>query len=93
MSSCQHCGATEDGAYCSRCGQKQETERFRLRSVLAPSLGEIVDLERSVSATVYSLSLRPAQVVRDYWRRCTQPYVNPVCYFLFAVTILQIALW
>jgi hypothetical protein len=68
-------------------------ERFRLWSVLASSLAEIVDLERGVSATVYGLSVRPARVVRDYWRRCTRPYVNPVRYFLFAITVLQIALW
>jgi hypothetical protein len=93
MSSCQHCGAPEDGAYCRRCGQKQATDRFTLRSVLTSALAEIVDLEQGVTATLYGLLRRPGTVVRDYWRRCTKPYVNPVRYFLFAVAALQLSLW
>ena len=90
---CQNCGAATSDAYCARCGQKQHTERFTLGAVLRTSLAEAVELENGFLATLLGLFRQPGRVVRDYWRRCTKPYMNPVKYFLFALTVLQLVFW
>ena len=93
LEACQNCGAPAEGSYCSECGQRQATGRFTLRSVLASALAELFDLERGSLGTIRALSVRPGQVVREYWHRCTRPYVSPVRYFLFAITVFQVVLW
>ena len=93
MHTCQNCGRPEEGAYCSHCGQKQATGRFTLRAVVATALTELVDLDRGSLTTAYRLTTAPGTLVRDYWSRRTQPFINPVRYFLFAVAIYQIVLW
>lgn len=90
---CQNCGMPEEGAYCSRCGQKQVTGRFTLRSILTSALAELANLDRGSFATAYRLTTEPGKLIRDYWARRTQPFVNPVRYFLFAVAAYQVALW
>jgi hypothetical protein len=90
---CPNCGAAVSEAYCAHCGQKYHEERFTLWTVLRTSLAEAVELENGFLATLLGLSHRPGQVIRDYWRRCTKPYMNPVKYVLFALTVLQIVFW
>ena len=93
MHTCQNCGTPEEGAYCSRCGQKQATGRFTLRAVVATALAELADMDRGSLATAYRLTTEPGTLVRDYWSRRTQPFINPVRYFLFAVAAYQVVLW
>ena len=93
MHTCQNCGTLEEGAYCSRCGQKQVTGRFTLRSVLSTALAELADVDRGSLATAYRLTTEPGTLVRDYWSRRTQSFINPVRYFLVAVAGYQVVLW
>ena len=93
MHTCQNCGRPEEGAFCSHCGQKQATGRFTLQSILAAALAELVDLDRGSFRTAYGLMTSPGRLVRDYWARRTQPFINPVRYFLFAVAVYQVVLW
>ena len=93
MHACQNCGLPQEGAFCSRCGQKQISGRFTLWSILSTALAELADLDRGSLATAYRLMTAPGKLVRDYWLRRTQPFINPVRYFLFAVAIYQAVLW
>ena len=90
---CPFCGSAVAKTYCPACGQKYEDRRFTLGAVLSSLLREIVDLESGFLATVVGLSRTPGRVVRDYWARCTKPYLNPAKYFLFAATVFQLVLW
>lgn len=93
MKTCPNCETAVADSYCPTCGQKYEDERFTLTSVLSTVLKEVVDLKSGVLATVVGLSKNPGGVVRDYWARCTKPYLNPAKYFLFAATVFQLVLW
>lgn len=90
---CPSCGTAVAETYCSTCGQKYEDDRFTLGSIFSALLKEIMDLESGALKTLVGLSMAPGRVVRDYWQRCTKPYLNPAKYFLFAVTVLQLVLW
>jgi len=93
MKRCPNCDAIVEAAYCGRCGQRYTTEPYAMTSVLSAFASEVTDLESGFLATGYGLTTRPGHLIRRYWRRATASYVNPVKYFLFAVTALQLVLW
>jgi hypothetical protein len=82
---CAACGAVRADRFCAECGQKQFEGRHSLADLLRGGFGRVGGLEEGLVYTAYSLTVRPATVVRDYLAGRTTRYTHPVSYFFVAL--------
>lgn len=87
---CATCGAGRNGTYCSRCGQKEFTGPHTMRGMLRGVLQRTLDVDEGVAHTAYGLTVRPREVIRDFWAGRTVRYTHPVPYFMLAVGLFAL---
>jgi len=94
MDYCPNCGEKGFGNYCSNCGQKRVIVPIS-RGTLASSFLDLIDFNRGFFFTLFSLLLKPGELIGNYLAGKTRNYNNPVrllsttIAFLVAVDIIR----
>ncbi len=84
---CANCSAPLDGAYCTRCGQRDDDLRRPIWSLIGELVEGLFALDGRVARTLPGLMLRPGHVTRAYIDGARARYVQPFRLFLFASLI------
>lgn len=82
---CGKCSGDWKSACCPNCGQKR-LPRLSIR-VLIDLIMDSFDLDRGILFNLRELTLRPGFAVKTYLDGYTQPFYNPIKYFLVALGI------
>jgi hypothetical protein len=88
LPTCPSCHAAVGSRFCGECGQRRREGRLTLRSTLSRWWNDVSSLDRGFLHTVVALSLRPAEVVRDYLQGRTVRYTTPLKYLLVTVALI-----
>lgn len=89
---CRNCDAPVFGAYCSVCGQEQETHRHTLRYLLHHFLAEIGSFDSRVFRTAAALLFQPGELPRSFREGRTQRYMPAVRLYLFVSLVFFLTL-
>ncbi len=84
---CLNCSTLFTGNYCSRCGQKRDTNRLTFRAVTHNFWGVLTNLEQGFFHTLATLFLCPGKMIREYIAGKRRDYLNPF-QMLFIVATL-----
>ena len=63
---CKHCSATGDGNYCHSCGQKYNTARISIRSILHEAFHFFTHLNHGFPYTLKKLFTSPGKMQKEY---------------------------
>lgn len=63
---CQNCGTTYTGNFCNRCGQTNNTPRYRLRNALRNIVGGFTNIDNGFGRTLIELLYRPGYMIKDF---------------------------
>ena len=85
--SCINCGASLHGSFCHQCGQKLIKKRLTVKGVITEALSSIFKLDSGLWRTMVMMTQKPAQVIQDYIKGKTKPYVNPFRYALGLIAL------
>ncbi len=92
--SCKNCGTPLSGPFCSKCGQRQITQRWSVPVLSQQFIHQLTNIEKGFLFTVKALFVFPGKMMRDYWQGKTVIYYNPFRYLLIWTTInLLISFW
>ncbi len=80
---CQNCGASTPGAYCSACGQDSRDHRVSMRSLLASFWGDVFTFDSRLTRSLVPLLLRPGDLTIEYLRGRRVRYIPPLRLYLF----------
>lgn len=91
---CQNCGTTYAGNYCSRCGQSRNTPRYRLSNALKNIMGGFFNIDSGFARTLTELLYRPGYMIRDYIGGKRVQYFRPfqTLFVLAAIYIMMVQL-
>lgn len=91
-SACLNCGKGLTGQYCVACGQRADTGRIVLRSVLAELIANFTLLESPLPSTLRELTLAPGAAVARYVDGARARYTAPLKYALGGLALYVLAL-
>lgn len=63
---CQNCEATYTGNFCNRCGQTNNTPRYRLSNALKNVIGGFTNIDNGFGRTLIELLYRPGYMIKDF---------------------------
>lgn len=63
---CQNCGTTYTGNFCNRCGQTNNTPRYRLSNALKNIIGGFTNIDNGFGRTLTELLYRPGYMIKDF---------------------------
>ena len=87
---CLHCGRLVDHLYCSHCGQKITTSRFRMQQIFSTDfLHGVYNINPGILNTLKSLFVKPGHAIRDYVRGKRADFLNYFSFFILALTLLH----
>ncbi len=89
---CRACGTDLVGLYCHACGQGHQYPRLRARALVEDFFEGLIELDSRIFRTVWGLTTRPGELVRDYLRGRRIVYINPFKYALVSVTIAHVVI-
>lgn len=94
LTHCRNCAArlTDGQAFCAHCGQKVTVDRLAVREILHDFWHSMVHVDRSALALVYSLSVRPGYVARDYVDGKRKRYFGPFAFLVIVVGLASAAI-
>lgn len=74
---CQNCGTTYTGNFCNRCGQTNNTPRYRLSNALRNVVGGFTNIDNGFGRTLIELLYRPGYMIKDFIRGKRVHYFRP----------------
>lgn len=89
---CAHCDIEVSGNYCSHCGQQIGEKESTLWSILADTLLNLIDLDRSAFAAVLYVIRSPRKIISSYWRGNRKLYASPGKVLLYALALAALHL-
>lgn len=91
--SCSVCGNTVKESYCGNCGQQNKGKSITFISVVTDVFSNVLSLEKSVFAAIFSLIRNPRKIVHNYWDGNRKYYPSPgkLFFYSLAVAALHIA--
>lgn len=63
---CQNCGTTYVGNFCNRCGQTNNTPRYRFSNALKNIVGGFTNIDSGFGRTLIELLYRPGYMIKDF---------------------------
>lgn len=88
---CLNCGAHFSGKFCQACGQRTDTRRITVRSLLTHDLlHAIFHLETQLLYTLKQLLIRPGHAIREYLQGHRVRHTN---FFSLLVIIILVLTW
>ncbi|MCI4648238.1 DUF3667 domain-containing protein [Phaeodactylibacter sp.] len=91
---CLNCGSLIDTPYCPQCGQSIRTRRFRFnREGLQEALMKVLNLEKGLGYTVWSLFRQPGTMVRSYLMGERKRYMHYLSLLLTMVVLDYLIQW
>jgi hypothetical protein len=84
---CKNCGNTIHVKYCSYCGQEPVKERLTFKEIIQKFAEAFTHADTGVFTLVKNLSIKPADVSREYIQGKRKKYYSPMKYLVLVVTI------
>ena len=91
-STCDNCHAPLSGAYCSQCGQQEESTLKYFWVVILHLLDDFFSFDSRAARTLRPLFLRPAFLTTEYFSGRRVHYVPPLRLYLFISIVFFITL-
>jgi hypothetical protein len=86
---CLNCGNNLTAKYCSNCGQKK-VQRITFKNLLLLIQRGTLEFRSPLLKTIVGLTIRPADVCREYLDGSRAKYFNPVRYAFWLITFTMI---
>jgi hypothetical protein len=86
---CLNCGKTLNTAYCGHCGQ-QKPQRITFKSLLLLIQRGTIEFKSPLLKTILGLTIRPAELCREYLDGRRINFFNPARYAFWLVTFTMI---
>lgn len=90
---CSVCQTEVLGLYCYNCGQKITRKRLTFKTLIAEFSESVFSLEKTLFQTLYSLLVKPKQVIVNYWEGNRNYYYSPGRMTMLAIFIIGINLF
>lgn len=84
---CANCGAPVSSHFCEWCGQKSETRRLDIWTLLVTGFRALLEFDNKIWRTVRGLTLNPGKVALEYIGGARIAYINPIKYLLATIAI------
>jgi len=91
---CKNCDwPLEDSfSFCPACGQRTDTQRLRMREVLADFWAHVTDIDRGFFTLLRDLVIRPGSIAREYIAGKRKKHFGPLSFYLIVGTILILSM-
>jgi len=87
---CTICQIEIINSYCGDCGQKINTKKTTILSIISDFVSNMLSLERSVFATLIKLIISPGKVIDNYMLGFRNYYQSPAKILFYALTYAAI---
>lgn len=87
---CKNCGHSNNGYYCSNCGQKDILE-LSWRQI-ARDATDAFEFKKGILYNLKAFSVRPKESIDAYINGQTKKFLNPISYLLFGLGLLFISI-
>ena len=87
---CQNCGLQLNGAFCSKCGQPEESVIQFFGYVIMRLLDDILGFDSRAGTTFFPLIFRPGFLTNEYIRGRRVHYVPPIRLYFFVSIVFFI---
>lgn len=75
---CLNCGATLEGMYCHKCGQKAIRPVPKVMSFVWEYFSNVFSIERKTLPTLCNLIFHPAHLIKDFYSGRQSSYLHPL---------------
>lgn len=89
---CISCDFEHHENYCSNCGEKRETRKLTLTSIVEDAFSSITNMDRGLLYNFKTLILAPQKITGDYILGKRRGILNPISFLIFSITIYLIVL-
>jgi hypothetical protein len=91
---CKNCDRLleENFAFCPACGQRTDTQRLRMREVLADFWAHFTDIDRGFFTLLRDLVVRPGSIAQEYIAGRRKKHFGPLSFYLIVGTILILSM-
>lgn len=84
---CKNCGASASGKHCNQCGQKLNTTRITIHSVLHEVFHYFTHIDKGLGYTLKQLIIRPGTMQKEYLEGKRTRHQKPFSLFFLCGTI------
>jgi hypothetical protein len=84
---CKNCGATGSGKHCYQCGQKLQTERLTLHTILHEVFHYFTHVDKGFGYTFKQLAVRPGSMQKEFVEGMRANHQKPFSMFFLCGTI------
>jgi len=84
---CKNCSTEFQGNYCNNCGQKKVINKLNLKDIWNDLISSIINYETGFLRTIFSLVVKPKEIITDYINGKQKSYYNPIKLLFIILTI------
>ena len=83
---CKNCGTYLDTNFCGNCGQNSKVKKINLKYILQDIPDSVLLLNSGFLFTLRELTLRPAEMIKEFLAGKRKPHYKPLAFFLLTST-------
>ena len=91
MMKCITCGNSHSEKFCPNCGEKAETKKITLTSIVEEAFTSITSMDRGFLFNIKMLIRNPKKIVFEYIDGKRKGIMNPISFLVIALSIYLIA--
>ena len=89
---CISCNFEHNEKYCPNCGEKKETKKITLTSVIEDTFSSITNMDKGFLFNIKTLIVNPQKITIDYILGKRKGILNPISFLIFSITIYLIVI-
>ncbi|MES1215993.1 MAG: DUF3667 domain-containing protein [Bacteroidota bacterium] len=93
MPTCNNCGHTGTGKYCSECGHSYQVKRITVASILHEVAHIFTHFEKGFGYTFKQLATRPGKMQREYIHGFRSKHQKPFSMFFICASLSGLAIY
>jgi hypothetical protein len=84
---CISCDYEHSEPFCPKCGEKADTKRISLASMLEEAVSTITNMDRGFLFNIKGLIRKPNKIITSYIEGKRKDIFNPLSFFLISITL------
>ena len=89
---CINCNLEHYEKYCPNCGEKKETKKITLTSIIEDTFSSITNMDKGFLFNIKTLIINPQKITIDYILGKRKGIFNPISFLIFSITIYLIVI-
>lgn len=89
---CISCNFEHNEKYCPNCGERKETKKITLSSIVEDSFSSVTNMDKGFLFNIKALFLNPRKITIDYVLGKRKRIFNPISFLILSITIYIIVI-